>query len=84
MNFEELSSGLVRLVEHGLVIVEKHPWRLACTDEGRQVIEPAMRDNPSGLQVCRAVEKALSVDPWKPGEQLPSPANSLRYPGLTK
>jgi hypothetical protein len=83
MNFEEISSALVRLEEHGLISVHANPWRASCTPKGNAIVEPIAKQNSLARRVWQEVEKKLNVQPWVPKEPLPHPANSLRYPGFT-
>jgi hypothetical protein len=84
MNFEELSSALVRLEAHDLIKVGTDPWRATCTQKGRETVDPVATQNSSPFRVWHGVENLLGVQPWKPGEPLPHPENSLPYPGFTR
>jgi hypothetical protein len=84
MNFEEVSSGMLRLEQHGLVVVDTAPLRLNCTDKARTLLNSAQDSHPDPLEACRALEKALGAKPWTPGEPLPHPDNSQRHPALTE
>ena len=84
MNFEELSSALVRLEEHGLIEVEGNPWRVKCTQKGHDCVEPAARENSLAFRVRKAVEQTLHVHGWIPKEPIPHPEHSLHYKGFTK
>ena len=84
INFEELSSGLVRLSEHGLITVNSNLWNCACTNQAIQIIEPIAKKNSLSFSLWKEAEKVLDVEPWVPKESLPHPENSLLYPGFTK
>lgn len=82
MNFEEVSSALVRLERHGLIEVGASPIRLSCTEKARGILASVLEAHVDSLEACRALEQALGARPWIPGEPLPHPANSPRHPAL--
>ncbi|MCU0975952.1 MAG: hypothetical protein MUC71_06505 [Steroidobacteraceae bacterium] len=84
MNFEEVSSAMVRLERHGLITVDAAPLRLGCTDKARALLASAQDAHADPLEACRALEKALGARPWMPGEPLPHPDNSPRHPALAE
>jgi len=84
INFEEFSSGLMRLSKHGLINVDSNLWHCGCTDKAIQIIEPIAKKNSLSFYLLKEVEKVLHVEPWVPKESLPHPENSLLYPGFTK
>jgi len=83
INFEELSSALVRLEQHGLITVEPGSWITKCTDLAIDLVSPIAAQNSLALRVWQETEKKLGVSPWIPREPLPHPENSLRYPSFT-
>lgn len=84
MNFEEVSSAMVRLERRGLIAVDVEPLRLRCTDEARELVLPALAAHPNPLDACRALEQRLGVRPWVRGEPLPHPDNALVHPALSE
>ena len=84
MNFEEVSSGMLRLEQHGLIVVDTAPLRLNCTDKARTLLKSAQDSHADPLEACRALEQALGARPWTPGEPLPHPENSQRHPALAE
>lgn len=84
MNFEEVSSGMLRLEQHGLMLVDVAPLRLSCTDKARAQLASALATHADPLEACQVLERALGARPWVPGEPLPHPDNSLRHPALTE
>lgn len=84
LNFEEVSSGMLRLEQHGLIAVDTVPLRLSCTDKARALLASALEAHTDPQDVCRALERTLGARPWVPGEPLPHPDNSLRHPALTE
>lgn len=84
INFEELSSALVRLEQHGLISVDPDDWRVKCTDAAHDLVSPIAAQNSLALRVWQETEKKLGVSPWIPKEPLPHPDNRLRYPGFTQ
>jgi len=80
MNYEELSSALVRLEKKGLIIVETVPWGAICTDAASKILYPIAARNSIALRVCQEAEKILGVQPWSPKEPLPHPENNHIYP----
>lgn len=83
MNFEEISSALVRLEKHRLISVDIMSWSVKCTAQGRRLVETLAKTNSLALRVWQALEKKLNVQPWVPGEPLPHPENNFRYPHFT-
>lgn len=84
INFEELSSGLMRLSNHSLIQVSNNSWNCVCTNKAIEIIEPIAKKNSLSFHIWKEVEKVLDVKPWLPNEPLPHPENSLLYPGFTK
>lgn len=84
MNFEEISSALVRLTQQGLIHVEPGSLRVSCTPRTRNVIAGISMGSDTTAITCKLVEDKLGVVPWSPGESLPNPENVLRYPGLSE
>jgi hypothetical protein len=83
LNFDEFSSGLVRLEEHGLIEVQTPPWRVYCSEKGTRLVEPISARNSVAYKMFKEVLQELKVQPWKPGELSPHPENSHRYPGFS-
>ena len=84
INYEELSSALVRLSEHGLITVNTATWQIECTEKGNNLVKLATENNSLALKVWEEVEKNLNVEPWIPPEPIPHPENNLVYSGFTK
>lgn len=83
VNYEEISSAMVRLEEHGLVEVEKIPWRIICTEKAIKLIQPIANKNSLAYRIWKEVEEQLNVSSWVPSEPLPHPDNNLIYPDFT-
>lgn len=81
LNFEELSSGLVRLQEHGFITVQQRPLHTCCTEKSLQMIEGLPQKKKSLSQLQQEIEHILHVSPWAP-EPLPHPQNNLVCPGF--
>lgn len=84
INYEELSSALVRLSDHGLITVNANPWRIMCTEKGNEIVRLIAEKNSLALKVWENVEAYLNVEPWTPPEPIPHPENNLEFPGFTK
>lgn len=83
-NYEELSSAMVRLEEHGYIKVKKNPWQIVCTDICTNLVEPVAMKNSLGYRIWKQVEIELNVPSWVPGEPLPHPENNLVYSGFSE
>jgi len=84
VNYEELSSAMVRLEECGYVQIGRNPWTMICTDKGIRLVEPIAKKNSLAFRVWKEVEKILNVPSWDPSESLPHPENNMYFNGFSE
>lgn len=82
-NFEEISSGLVRLNERGLVWTKASPFRMGCTRRGFEIVDQVADAFPQARRQFDELVRILGVKAWSP-EPLPHPDNDLIHPNLTQ
>lgn len=84
INFEELASGLARLKQHGLIVVDSSLKDLRCSESAAKDIESNIGRFKNAYDVRKWLEKELQAISWKPNEPLPHPENNLDFPGVDK
>lgn len=84
INYEELSSGLVRLKQADLIIVDSALWKISCSDRARSMIDALAKRIRSAYDLGKEIENTLGAIPWAPREPIPHPANNLQYPDFNK
>lgn len=84
MNYEELASGLVRLERAALIKVAPDLSSITCSREAERIIDPIAKRTRTMYETRREIERSIDAVSWTPKEPIPHPANSLRYPGLSR
>lgn len=84
INYEELTSGLVRLEKAGLITVATDLRSVTCSARALSIIQPVIERVRSAHETRKEIEREIGAVPWLPGEPVPHPANNIEYPGLTK
>lgn len=82
-NPEELESGLFRLRKALLVTEIGGSLRFMCTAAALERIEAVAKVTRSAYDLWKELERKLDAVPWSPGEPLPHPENTHRYPGFS-
>lgn len=84
LNYEELSSGLERLTQAGLVAVGDVSNDISCTARGKEIVAPLVVREKNMMELRRKLEESIGAEAWRLGEPLPHPANTLRFLPLTE
>ncbi len=84
INYEELSSGLVRLTHNNLILVDINLWKISCTEKAESMIAPLAKQIRSAYDLRKEIERTIGAIPWMPRDPLPHPANDLQYPSFSK
>lgn len=83
LNYEEVSSGLVRLDASGLIHVTDIASDIVCSRKSAEIISTLIARTKNAIDLLKKLEIAIGAEPWVPAEPLPHPANTLLYAGLT-
>lgn len=84
MNYEELTSGLVRLESSGMIIISRDFSEVICSSKTNDIIKPIIKKNGFAHDARKELERNINALPWVPKEPIPHPENNCECPGLTR